>query len=252
MIDLRIGKNSYPVSGPSGGSTTSGGVTSSTRKATVNALEKLYETVAPALGVQPNQLEAIDARIQVKGDPSKALSWKQACAKLGTSSIQEKGYNDQRRPEGLNSSGVGGVQMAEVSVDTETGIVRMKKTVAVQDVGLVVNPKLAESQMNGAIIMGICGALLEHRVMDQQTGRMLNADMEFYKLAGIGDVGEIVSVLDLRPETDKRGVIGIGEPCAVGVVAAIANAVTNALGVRSSGVPLTPNRVLAALEGRTA
>ena len=96
------------------------------------------------------------------------------------------------------------------------------------------------------------GALLEHRVMDRQTGRMLNADMEFYKLAGIGDVGEIVSVLDLRPETDKRGVVGIGEPCAVGVVAAIANAVTNALGVRSSGVPLTPDRVLATLEGRTA
>ena len=61
---------------------------------------------------------------------------------------------------------------------------------------------------------------------------MLNADMEFYKLAGIGDIGEIVSVLDLRPETDKRGVIGIGEPCAVGVVAAIANAVANAIGVR--------------------
>ena len=48
--------------------------------------------------------------IRVKGDPSKALSWKQACAKLGTSTIQEKGYNDQRRPEGLNSSGVGVVQ----------------------------------------------------------------------------------------------------------------------------------------------
>jgi CO/xanthine dehydrogenase Mo-binding subunit len=81
---------------------------------------------------------------------------------------------------------------------------------------------------------------------------MLNSDMEFYKLAGIGDVGEIVSVLDLRPETDKRGVVGIGEPCAVGVVAAIANAVTNAIGVRVNGVPMTPNKVLAALERRTA
>jgi xanthine dehydrogenase YagR molybdenum-binding subunit len=115
----------------------------------------------------------------------------------------------------------------------------------------VLNPKLAESQMLGAAIMGICGALLEERVMDQQTGKMLNADMEFYKLAGIGDIGEIIAYIDTRPETDKRGVIGIGEPCAVGVVAAIANAVTNAIGVRPPGVPLTPNRVLAALE-RTA
>ena len=252
MIDLRIGKNSYPVSGPSGGSTTTGGVSSSIRKATVNALEKLYEAVAPSLGSQPDQLEAVDARIQVKGDPSKAIPWKQACAKLGTTSIQEKGYNDQRRPEGLNSSGVGGVHMAEVSVDTETGIVRMKKFVAVQDMGLVINPKLAESQMNGAVIMGICGALLEERVMDQQTGRMLNADMEFYKLAGIGDIGEVVAYVDTRPETDKRGVVGMAEPCAVGVVAAIANAITNAIGVRVPGMPATPNNVLAALEGRTA
>jgi len=252
MIDLRIGKNSYPVSGPSGGSTTTGGVSSSIRKATVNAFEKLAEAVAPSLGVQPNQLEAVDVRIQVKGDPSKAIPWKQACAKLGTTSIQEKGYNDQRRPEGLNSSGVGGVHMAEVTVDTETGIVRMKKFVAVQDMGMVINPKLAESQMNGAVIMGICGALLEERVMDRQTGRMLNADMEFYKLAGIGDIGEVVSVVDTRPETDKRGVVGMAEPCAVGVVAAIANAVTNAIGVRIPGVPMTPDRVLAALERRTA
>jgi xanthine dehydrogenase YagR molybdenum-binding subunit len=249
-IDLRIGKNSYPTSGPSGGSTTSGGVSSSTLKATVNALEKLFEAAAPSLGTTPDKLQAIDGRIQVKGDPSKALSWKQACAKLGVTKIQEKGYNDQKKPGGLNTSGVGGIHMAEVSVDTETGLVKMKKFVAVQDVGLVLNPKLAESQMNGAAIMGICGALMEERVMDQQTGLMLNADMEFYKLAGIGDVGEIISYVDVRPETDKRGVIGIGEPCAVGVVAAIANAVTNAIGVRPPRVPLTADRVLAALERR--
>ncbi len=122
------------------------------------------------------------------------------------------GINDQRKPEGLNTSGVGGVQMADVSVDTETGIVKMKKFVAVQDFGLVINPKLAESQIHGAVIMGICGALLEERVMDQQTGRMLNADMEFYKLAGIGDIGEIVAHLDVDPANDKRGVVGLGEP----------------------------------------
>jgi xanthine dehydrogenase YagR molybdenum-binding subunit len=123
----------------------------------------------------------------------------------------------------------------------------MKKFVMVHDVGLVVNPKLADSQAHGAAIMGICGALFEERIMDAQTGRMLNPDMEFYKLAGIGDVGEIVSELEVLPEVDKRGVIGIGEPVAVGVVAAIANAVANAIGVRVPEVPLTPRRVLGAL-----
>jgi xanthine dehydrogenase YagR molybdenum-binding subunit len=122
----------------------------------------------------------------------------------------------------------------------------------VQDCGLIINPKLADSQVYGAVIMGICAALTEERVMDQQTGRMLNPDMEFYKLSGIGDIGEIVVHMDITPEHDSRGVIGLGEPPAVGVVGAIANAVANAIGVRVSRVPLTADRVLAALERRNA
>ena len=81
---------------------------------------------------------------------------------------------------------------------------------------------------------------------------MLNPDMEFYKLAGIGDVGEIVVHMNLEPEHDKRGVIGLGEPPTIGGMAAIANAVANAIGVRVPVLPLTPDKVLAALEGRKA
>jgi xanthine dehydrogenase YagR molybdenum-binding subunit len=98
--------------------------------------------------------------------------------------------------------------------------------------------------------MSICGALYEERVMDAVTGRMLNGDLSFYKLAGIGDIGEIIVRLDISPEHDKRGVIGLGEPPVIPGIAAIANAVANAIGVRVPIVPLTPDRVLAALEGR--
>jgi xanthine dehydrogenase YagR molybdenum-binding subunit len=122
----------------------------------------------------------------------------------------------------------------------------------VQDCGLIINPKTAESQCYGACTMSICGALYEERVMDQQTGRMLNPNMEFYKLAAIGDIGEIIVFLDIRPEHDKRGVIGLGEPPVVGGIAAISNAVANAIGVRVPEVPLTPDRVLAALERRNS
>ena len=152
--------------------------------------------------------------------------------------------------EGLNTLGASGIQMAEVEVDTETGIVRMRKMVAVQDCGLVVNPKTAASQVNGAIIMSICSALMEERVMDQATGRVLNPDMEFYKLAGIGDIGEVQVHMEIIPENDKRGIIGLGEPCAIGGLASIANAVANALGVRVPEVPMTADRVLAALNNR--
>src|ERR1043165_1802944 len=126
------------------------------------------------------------------------------------------GANDQRNPMGLNSAGAAGVQIADVTVDMETGLVKMNRFVAVQDCGLIINPRLAESQIFGAIIMGISTALLEERILDDASGRMLNADMEFYKLAGIRDIGDIVVHLDIRPENDKRGVIGLGEPPAVG------------------------------------
>ena len=251
-ITLKIGDSSLPPSGASGGSTTVGGVSSSTRKSTVNALDKLLEAVAPSLGSPADQLEAVDGRIQVKGNASKSLTWKAACQKLGVNKISEMGENNQRNPGGLNSSGVGGVQMADVSVDTETGIVKINKAVAVQDMGLVINPKTAESQIHGGCIMGICAALMEERIMDRQTGRMLNPDMEFYKLAGIGDIGEIIVHLDITPDHDKRGVVGLGEPAAIALITAIANATANAIGVRVPEIPLTPDRVLAALERRNA
>lgn len=79
------------------------------------------------------------------------------------------------------------------------------------------------------------------------TGRVMNPNYEFDKLSGIGDVGEIVVYLDIDPEHDKRGVIGLGEPPVVGGPGAIANAVANAIGVRVPMVPLTARRVLDAL-----
>ena len=250
MITVKVGNNRVPASGPSGGSTTVGGVSSSTRKSTINALYKLYETVAATLNATPDQLEAVDGRIRVVGNPDKGMSWKQACQKLGVNPIVEMGENDPKKPEGLNTAGAAGIQMADVSVDMETGRVKLNKLVAVQDCGLIVNPKTAESQILGACIMSVCAALTEERVVDSQTGRVLNADMEFYKLAGISDIGEIVVHLDITPENDKRGIIGLGEPCAIGGIAAIANATANATGVRVPYVPLTPRNVLAALQGQ--
>ncbi len=252
-IKLNIGDNSLPVSGASGGSSTVGGVCSSTRKAAMNALVKLFETVAPSLGAQPEDLEAVNGKIQVKDTPAKSLAWAAACKKIAAAGqISEMGENVQRSPGGLNTQGAAGVQIADVSVDTETGIVRVNRYVAVQDCGLVVNPWLAQSQVHGAVIMGLSTALLEERIMDARTGRMLNPDMEFYKLAGINDVGDIVVHLDIRPENDKRGIIGLGEPPAIAICAAVSNAVANAIGVRVPNVPVTADRVLAALEGRNA
>lgn len=242
-VKVNLGDNKYPPAGASGGSTTVSGVSTSTRMAATSALNELLAKVAPSLGVSADKLEAWNGKIQVIGDPSKSIPWKQACAKLGTASVTGTG----RTNNALMSSGVGGVQMSEVEVDTETGIVRIVKHVSVQDCGLVIDVKTAESQVYGAAIMGICYALYEEKIMDQPTGRCLNANMEFYKLATIGDIGEIVVHMMQGPGYDERGTIGLGEPPVISPGAAISNAVANAIGVRVPELPLTPDRVLAAL-----
>ena len=252
QVNLLIGDSRYPVSGASGGSTTSGGVTSSTRRAAVDARAALFAKVAPALNAQSEDLEAVNGTVRVKSDPSRSLAWKEACAKIGAMPLTIRGKNpDKSKPPDLTNSGVGGVQMADVSVDTETGIVRVNKMVAVQDCGLVVDVKTAESQVKGALIMGISYALYEEKIMDPVTGRMLNPNMEFYRLAGIADVGELKVRMMTGKGYDERGVIGLAEPPVVSPGAAISNAVANAIGTRVGVLPLTPARVLEALEGRS-
>jgi xanthine dehydrogenase YagR molybdenum-binding subunit len=245
-VTVRLGDSRYPASDGSGGSTTVGGVSSSTRRAAMNILGQAFEKAAPALGTTPDKLEAADGRIRIQGEPGRSLTWRQV---LGTNSLTAAGANPgaQGEPE-LTGSGAGGVQMAEVTVDVETGVVKIEKMVAVQDCGLVIDLKTAESQVYGALIMGISYALYEEKVIDPLTGRMLNVDFESYRLAGIGDIGKLVVHMMTGPGYDERGVIGLGEPPVISPGAAIANAVANAVGVRVPFLPLTPQRVLDAIE----
>lgn len=245
-VTVRLGDSRYPASGGSGGSTTIGGVSSSSRRAAMNVLAQAFEKAAPALDTTPDKLEAVDGRIRVQTEPGRALTWRQV---LGTNALTGAGANPgaQGEPE-LTGSGVGGVQMAEVTVDVETGVVKVEKMVAVQDCGLIIDLKTAESQVYGALVMGVSYALSEEKVIDPVTGRMLNVDFESYRLAGIADVGELVVHMMTGPGYDERGVIGLGEPPVISPGAAIANAVANATGVRVPLLPLTPQRVLDAVE----
>ncbi|MFO0819101.1 MAG: xanthine dehydrogenase family protein molybdopterin-binding subunit [Pirellulales bacterium] len=246
-VKVNIGSSKLPVSGPSGGSTTIGGVSESHRRAAQDALAKIAELVAKKLGVAADTLEAAAGRIRVKGQPDKSVSWKEACNLIGMRPLEVMASFKRGTKSPLSNATVGGVQMAHVAVDKETGVVKMKKFVAVQDMGLVVARKQAESQIYGAVIMGIAYALFEERIADPKSGAFLNAELRDYKLARIGDIGDIV--VDIyEPESERsRGVIGLGEPPVISPGAAISNAVANALGVRVPVLPITPARVLEAL-----
>jgi xanthine dehydrogenase YagR molybdenum-binding subunit len=246
-IKVNIGLSKYPASGPSGGSTTVGGVSESHRRAGLDAFEKIAALVGPKLGVEPATLEAAGGRVQVKGNPSKSVSWKEACSLLGMNALEVKGEFARGGRSPLSNIQVGGVQFAHVAVDKETGVIKLKKFVAVQDMGLIIAPTQAESQIYGAVIMGIAYALFEQRISDPKTGAFVNSELKDYKLCRLGDIGEIVVHLH-EPESERaRGVIGLGEPPVISPGAAISNAVANALGVRVQPLPMTPQRVLAAL-----
>jgi xanthine dehydrogenase YagR molybdenum-binding subunit len=243
MVKAEIGDTNYPFSGGSGGSTTAPSVSPAIRVTTGKALDALKARVAPGLGVDPAALVAVNGRIQSKDDPSKGLTWKEACRKLGTEPVSVDGEWEA----GLSASGTSGVQFAEVEVDTETGVTKVTRITCVQDCGLVLDELTAESQCIGGMVMGVNYALFENRLLDRVTGHMVNPNMEWYLLGGPADIPKIEVKLMNQPE---RGVIGIGEPPTISTAAAISNAVANAIGVRVRSIPLTPEKVLAAIATR--
>lgn len=246
QVKVTMGRSSLPTSGASGGSTTVGGVSGATRRAALNAAEAVFERIGPRLGTDPTNLRLRDGMLHFQDGSQAAIPWAQAAALIGVNPVTAAGANPG--PGQLTDSGVGGIQMADVSVDMETGVVGINRLVAVQDCGLILDMKTAESQVYGALIMGVTYALTEERIFDPITGRMLNAEMEFYKLAGIADVGEMIVHMMTGPGYDERGVIGLGEPPVIAPGAAIANAASNAAGVPINEMPMTPDRVLAAIE----
>jgi CO/xanthine dehydrogenase Mo-binding subunit len=138
---------------------------------------------------------------------------------------------------------------AEVEVDTETGVVKVLKIVAAHDVGRAINPLACEQQIEGAAIMGLSNTLLEEFKM--LNGRILNDTLADYKLAGMLDVPEIVPILvESRHAEGPFGAKGVGEPAAAPTAPAIANAIYDAVGIRFKDLPITPEKVLAALKER--
>lgn len=238
-----IGRSTYPFSPGSGGSITIGSVTPVVLNASAKALGELFARVAPALGAGPGDLVCEDELVFVKNDRSRSMKWNDACALLQGKMISvQDGWS-----EGLSSSGVAGCQFLEVEVDVETGRIKPIKMVVVQDFGLTVNTLTSRSQINGAVIMGLSWSMFEERLMDPNTGTMINPNFENYKLFGPVEMPEMDVVIDNMPE---RGVIGLGEPPRIPTAGALATSVYNAIGVWITRMPYTPDAVLNALKNK--
>jgi len=141
------------------------------------------------------------------------------------------------------------VDIATVEVDTETGQVTLLGLLAAQDVGRALNPTQVEGQMQGGAIQSIGLGLMEgYRYGD---GQLLNPNLLDYPIPTILDVPDVETVLVEEPCSDgPYGAKGVGEPPIIPGAAAVANAIHDAIGVRVTELPITPERVLAALRQR--
>jgi xanthine dehydrogenase YagR molybdenum-binding subunit len=256
QIGSYIGDTRYPIGPPSGGSRVTSSLTPASRNAAYRAARDLAARVAPSLQARAGDIVFADGHVFVRGKPETTLPFKEAVRKANFSEISHRvdrrddydGYAVQAPNINVSRHGIGGVQFAEVTVDTETGVVKVERIVAVHDCGRPINPKLVESQIYGGVIQGVSYALYEERHLDRASGQHLNANIDQYKMVGSYEVPTIeVHILEQlggHSSTDARGV---AEPANVATAAAIANAFYNATGKRIRTLPLTPAHVLAAL-----
>lgn len=247
-ITIKIGDTNYGLGPASGGSQTTAGITPAVRNAAFLAKMKMFDIAAPLLGTSPDQLTAGEGKIFVMSDPAKSLTWKQVASKIAGEKFTVTG---ERFKDHLQAGPfIAGVQFADVEVDTETGVIKVKRVVAVHDCGRPMNQLTLKNQINGGIIQGVSYALFENRILDANTGIMVNPNLEQYKIAGGMDTPEIESVvIDVNRGQSSTGAMGIGEPATIPTAAAIANAFFHATGVRVRELPMTPAVVLKALKG---
>jgi xanthine dehydrogenase YagR molybdenum-binding subunit len=240
-INERIGDNRLPPSVYSGGSITTGSLAPAVKHGAHLAREALSERVAASLACEPDDLVWSAGSVHVGGNSSRSLTWKQACALLGSETISVNGHWQAH----LADQGVHGAQAASVTVDTLTGRVQVVKMVCIQDQGLPLNRMALRSQINGGMIGALSYALLEERVHDEASGLLLTDDMDSYRIAGCQEMPEMVAIID--DDDTRTGVMGMAEATAIPGASAIANAVYNACGLRLRSLPLTPDRVLTGL-----
>ena len=203
--------------------------------------------VALQLGTTPDNLALQNGRVVFKNDPSRSFTLRQVTAKLPTDEISAQAtrvaeYSKERLT-------YGGVDYVELAVDTETGRIHVEKVFGAHDCGRPINPTGVISQINGGMLQGISYALFEQRIMDRNSGYMLNANLENYKILGAREVPQIdVVLVENYIAQSSTDAAGIGESAGIiTLAAAIGNAFYNATGVRMRKIPMTPANVLTAL-----
>jgi CO/xanthine dehydrogenase Mo-binding subunit len=235
-----------PYATLSGGSSTVPSVGPAVRAAAADAKRQIVEIAAQRYNLEERVLD-IRAGLIVSADGNLSVPLEELLGVLGDAQILGNGARGPN-PTGM-SVNTFGVQVAEVAVDIETGEVRVERVAAVHDVGRIINPLGARSQVEGGIIQGVGHSLSEQRLLDPETGRVLTTTLDSYRMPTIADMPEIVCEFVDTPDEHltSLGSKGLGEPPIVPTAAAIANAIRDATGADVHEVPITREEMLRAL-----
>lgn len=221
----------------------------------------LFDVAAPMLGVKPNQLEAKDHKIVVKGFPQRNIHIgdvaNHARTVTGEPPIGSASFNPatvaldpetgQGKPFGTY---VYATQIAEVEVDDETGDVEVLRIVASHDCGTPINPMLVEGQVEGGISMGV-GFALQEEILFNDKGVQINPNLTNYIMPTSLDMPEVeVDIVDNYDPSGPFGAKGVGEPTLVPTAACILNAIYDAVGVRITSLPATAEKVFNAIQAK--
>jgi len=239
-----------PYAGMSGGSKITYTVGLAVQAAAEDAKRQLLEIAANELEAAPEDLELADGAIRVRGMPDRQITLSEiAHLSMVFGGKYAPVYGTGRSVVRQQSPGFN-AQIAHVAVDPDTGEVEVLDLVAIQDVGRALNPALVEEQVHGGVGQGIGWAL--HEAMRwSENGQPLNPSFLDYDLPKASQLPPIaVELVEVPSPIGPFGAKGVGEPPVVPTAAAIANAIADAIGVHLSELPITPERVLAALRDR--
>jgi xanthine dehydrogenase YagR molybdenum-binding subunit len=234
-----------PYASISAGSSTVPSMGPAVRAAAADAAGQILELAAQRFDLEQRVLSLKDGSV-VSADGG---SWPLA----EVTGLLDDGQILGKGARGPNPAGMRvltfGVQVAEVAVDVETGEVRVDRIAAIHDVGRIINPLGARSQVEGGIIQAVGYALSEQRIDDPGTGIPLTRTLDAYKVPTIADVPEIVAeFVDVPDEhLTNLGSKGLGEPPIIPTAAAIANAIRDATGADVRSLPITREEMLRAL-----
>ena len=245
-VEVQVGDSARgPYASISGGSSTLPSMGPAVRAAAADAARQILEIAAQRLDREERMLSLEDGQIVSTDGGSWPLE--EITGLLESGQILGKGARGPN-PAGMRVLTFG-VQVAEVAVDVETGEVVVEQIYAVHDVGRVINPLGARSQVEGGIIQAMGHTFSESRLDDPATGRILTLTLDAYKLPTIADVPKIVCELIDEPDSQltNLGSKGLGEPPIIPTAAAIANAIRDATGADVTTLPITREEILQAL-----